>query len=211
LRPPPANDILRHSIVITTLRELEMLTHGAIRYRLVVLVVAGIAVGGAQLVTAQAPVGGAPGGIKGELTSIRGEKPIAGAAVTVQWPGGGRRQVTGPEGEFEFAELAPGMYEINVRADGYKPRTNLQVAVVSGATSPVAVKMRARDGGPGEGVEAGPYLVLPVPVAETTAASLQDLLNQAHRDGYDLVTLVPSTGAAADTPPHHLLILRKRD
>ena len=180
----------------------------AVRYGILVVAVAGIALGATRVLTAGAQEAGARGGIKGEITSTVGKRraPIAGATVTVEWPGGARRQVTGAGGNFEFADLSRGQYMMSVSADGYEPRTALSVTVVQGATSPISVRMRPG----GDGADAGPYLVLPVPAMETTAESLQELLNQADSEGYAFVSVLPAT-ALSDTPARHLLVLRKKE
>jgi hypothetical protein len=186
-----------------------MRVHRLVRYSIVALVVAGIAVGAAQMVTAQGPPSGTLGGFKGEIRSIKGNDPIAGAAVSIEGPGGRAMALTGPGGDFLFPDLPPGQYVMDVRADGYKPRQALTVTVVHGAVSPVDVKMRRQGGGPAGGPGDGPYVVVPAPVEEITAANLRDVLNQGHREGFELVTVIPAPAVAGDAPAHHLLVLRK--
>jgi hypothetical protein len=171
------------------------------------VVVVGIAAGVTQLVKAQSDRPEATGGIKGEITSIHGKQPIAGATVVIESPGGPVARTTDAQGAFAFDELARGAYAMDVHADGYASRTAISVTVVPGATSPVTVRMRSEGA---DGVR-GPYHVAAIPVHEASAGNIEELLNAASHEGLDLVTALSPVAEDSSQAGQYLLILRDRD
>lgn len=65
-------------------------------------------------------------------------EPIAG--VSVQLSPGGKTQTTGTDGRFEFVDLEPLQYTIQVQKDGYSTNTKTVTAVV-GENNEVNISM----------------------------------------------------------------------
>jgi len=73
----------------------------------------------------------APAVLRGTVTDSEGN-PVEGARIVAAADGESHRTETGPEGAFAFADLRPGSYEIDVRAEGYAapgPRPLREVSV----------------------------------------------------------------------------------
>ncbi len=145
------------------------------------------------------------GGIKGEITGVHGERPVAGATIVLEGPGGRVEMTTDAEGAFAFGELVPGTYAMDVLAEGYRPRIGIAAIVVPNATSPIDVRMRA------VGDDVDRYRVAPIPVQEATPRSIEELLNAASHEGWELVTALSPAATDSSLPEQYLLILRKPD
>lgn len=89
------------------------------------------------------PQRGSAGGVAGWVESIDGEAGIARAMLVINGPGGMQEISTDAEGAYDLQGLAAGTYTLDVRADGYRPRTGLSLMVIAGATSPVVIRLRA--------------------------------------------------------------------
>jgi RNA polymerase sigma factor (sigma-70 family) len=107
---------------------------------------------------------GAASSIAGRVTDASGS-PIVGAQVTLS-PGGESGESAGTltraPGTFEVGPLAPGEYDLTVRADGHSPAVRSGLVVLAGQRFEIVVRMdgvgsvegtvRDQDGAPVEGV-----------------------------------------------------------
>ena len=182
-----------------------MRTHSIAGYMAVTVVAVMIAAGVTQLVKAQSDRPEPNGGIRGEITGVHGERAVAGATVVIEGPGGRAEATTDAEGAFAFGDLVPGTYAMDVLAGGYQPRTGIIAIVVPNATSPFSVRMRV------VGDDVDLYRVAPIPTSEVSPRSIEELLNDASREGWELVTGLSPPATDSSPPGQYLLILRKRD
>ncbi len=67
-------------------------------------------------------IGGEPqlGGLAGELTAADSGAPVVGAQLLLSLDGEERSTRTDRQGQYEFAELSPGLWQVHVRAEGYQ-------------------------------------------------------------------------------------------
>lgn len=72
------------------------------------------------------------GGIAGSVSDRTTGEPVATVNVTLS--PGGKSTVTGSDGSFSFADLAPGEYTINIRKEGYNPNSS-KIRVTAGEQS----------------------------------------------------------------------------
>ena len=89
---------------------------------------------------------GRPGAIKGRVVDSQG-RPLTGAYLYVTSPSliGVANYITAKRGRYAFPALPPGTYKVVVEMPGFKTVVMDNVAVVSGATVTLPVKMEATD------------------------------------------------------------------
>jgi iron complex outermembrane receptor protein len=79
-------------------------------------------------IAASAQQADATGMVSGRVTSAAG-RPVSGALVLLETVSSAANTTTGSDGAFAFANVAPGVYHVTIRADGFLPsRTELTVA-----------------------------------------------------------------------------------
>lgn len=76
----------------------------------------------------------ATGQVSGTVVDALTGKPIAGAVVAAEGPTAANWTLSGPNGRFSIARLPSNLYDVYVRAGGYRPREMPWVPVFNGAT-----------------------------------------------------------------------------
>jgi hypothetical protein len=88
---------------------------------------------------------GAASGIAGTVVAAAGQRPVAGAQISVSPHGSNGdsgRAVSDATGTFAVAGLPPGSYDVAVAADGYSDATRRGVTVEAGQRFPLRVELR---------------------------------------------------------------------
>lgn len=75
--------------------------------------------------------------LSGEVTDRRTGQPLEGASVLLRETGQGT--VTGPDGRFRIAEVAPGFYTVQIRFLGFEP---VEVAATVPQIAPLSISLR---------------------------------------------------------------------
>ncbi|MDP4265123.1 MAG: carboxypeptidase-like regulatory domain-containing protein, partial [Bacteroidota bacterium] len=79
--------------------------------------------------------------VKGTVTDARTGEPMTGATVTIKETG--KKQFVQLDGNFNFKNIAPGNYELEISYTDYKPHTE-QIVVVAGKTTEIKISLEAR-------------------------------------------------------------------
>ena len=88
---------------------------------------------------------GAASGISGSVVAAVGQRPVAGAQISVSpydQSGDSGRAVSDASGAFKVAGLAPGSYDVEVSADGFTDQSRRGVTVQPGQQFPLRVELR---------------------------------------------------------------------
>src|SRR5229473_6353076 len=84
------------------------------------------------------PAYGQTGGVSGTVVDASGGV-VPGATVTLAGSGGRQSATTGPAGEYRFANVSAGTYEVSVLMPGFAPGTRGNVIVANGPVTVPAI------------------------------------------------------------------------
>jgi len=100
------------------------------------------AMGGDAAMSGEVATTGFSGTVK---STDSGNPPVANATIQYTGTESSGSTTTGPTGEFEVTDIAPGTYLLTISADGFTTRQNQPVTVVSGAMTPSEIKLRRKE------------------------------------------------------------------